>query len=380
MLRLILVALAATPGCALVRRPNLTSRSRVVTRLSPPALADSTELIDLLEEKKIGPLLERASQEPGSIVQLLKDAGVYGVFAYLLAWLIFYGTAAPIAEAIYHALTGLWYDPRPLLLDGTAEDKSESLAMFASFYLLCKPFAPLRLGGALLLTPDVKRFVEERPAIAKALEATGNAVAPIWKPVAAAGSASGAAIGAAASAVYCRIAPRQALKDELLELAAKAKGGVAPLDASDQARMDELMLTELPALSPTAEPTRSGLFTGEWECRWTNEKELNFAVKNGLLGLPWVRTYQQIDIGAGTLENVLTFEGGELRVGSSIAPDVADGHRFLFEFQACSLTCKSLRVPLPPVGRGWGELLYLDSELRIQRDVRGDMLVATKVR
>ena len=31
-----------------------------------------------------------------------------------------------------------------------------------------------------------------------------------------------------------------------------------------------------------------------------------------------------------------------------------------------------------PVGRGWGELLYLDDELRIQRDVRGDMLVATR--
>ena len=40
----------------------------------------------------------------------------------------------------------------------------------------------------------------------------------------------------------------------------------------------------------------------------------------------------------------------------------------------------SVRVPLPPVGRGWGELLYLDDDLRIQRDVRGDMLVATKVR
>ena len=36
-------------------------------------------------------------------------------------------------------------------------------------------------------------------------------------------------------------------------------------------------------------------------------------------------------------------------------------------------------MPLPPVGRGWGELLYLDDQLRIQRDVRGDTLVAVKV-
>ena len=47
--------------------------------------------------------------------------------------------------------------------------------------------------------------------------------------------------------------------------------------------------------------------------------------------------------------------------------------------RGCSLAWRDARVPLPPVGRGWGELLYLDDELRIQRDVRGDMLVATRV-
>jgi hypothetical protein len=103
-------------------------------------------------------------------------------------------------------------------------------------------------------------------------------------------------------------------------------------------------------------------------------------VKNGLLGLPWRRTYQTIDIPAGTLENVLEFDDGELRVSSSIAPDASDSQRFQFAFEGCSLRRKSLRVPLPPVGKGWGELLYLDDELRIQRDIRGDMLVATKVR
>ena len=40
---------------------------------------------------------------------------------------------------------------------------------------------------------------------------------------------------------------------------------------------------------------------------------------------------------------------------------------------------RSLELPLPPVGRGWGDLLYLDDELRVQRDVRGDLLVATRV-
>ena len=76
---------------------------------------------------------------------------------------------------------------------------------------------------------------------------------------------------------------------------------------------------------------------------------------------------------------MLEFEGGELRVASTIAPDEVEGGRFNFAFEQCALTWRALTVPLPPVGRGWGELLYLDDELRIQRDVRGDLLVATRV-
>ena len=102
---------------------------------------------------------------------------------------------------------------------------------------------------------------------------------------------------------------RCARKDELLELCAKAEAGVGRLDEAEQARFDELLLRELPALNPTPQPTQSSRFTGTWECRWTDEKELNFAVANGLFGLPWLRTYQEIDISASSLVNVLEFEG-----------------------------------------------------------------------
>ena len=80
---------------------------------------------------------------------------------------------------------------------------------------------------------------------------------------------------------------------------------------------------------------------------------------------------------------MLEFDGGELRVAATIAPDEAEGGRFNFASEQCSVTVtwRALKVPLPYVGRrrGWGELLYLDDELRIQRDVRGDLLVATRV-
>ena len=103
------------------------------------------------------------------------------------------------------------------------------------------------------------------------------------------------------------------------------------------------------------------------------------AVDKGLFGLPWERTYQRIDVASQALTNVILFVDGALTVGSSIAPDEADGSRFNFAFRDCSLRYKGLTVPLPPVGRGWGELLFLDDELRIQRDIRGDLLVAERV-
>mmetsp|Transcript_3288 Transcript_3288/g.6478 ORF Transcript_3288/g.6478 Transcript_3288/m.6478 type:complete len:250 (-) Transcript_3288:260-1009(-) len=172
---------------------------------------------------------------------------------------------------------------------------------------------------------------------------------------------------------------RDALKRELLELADKSRGGILPLDAAEQARLDEIITEQLPALNPTTEPARSNLFSGEWDCVWTTESELNFAVEKGLFGLPWQRTYQSIDVPAGSLTNVIQFDDGALTVGSTISPDEdGDGSRFKFEFEECSVRWRGLTVPLPPFGRGWGDLLYLDETMRIQRDIRGDLLVAQK--
>ena len=85
--------------------------------------------------------------EPKALLPLLQDAGIYGVVAYLCAFALFYASAVPIAEVGYHAVSGTWYDPRVLLAEDGAEGKAEALLLAGSFYLACKPFAPLRLGG-----------------------------------------------------------------------------------------------------------------------------------------------------------------------------------------------------------------------------------------
>ncbi len=349
--------------------PMRTSRQREVS-IAAPHDGEAATLAELLEEKRVVELLRRGWQDPKSLLGLLKDSGAYGVVAYALVFVVFYGAAGTLAEVGYHHLRGGWVDPRKLLLEDGAEGKAETLALLATFYLACKPFAPVKLGGALLIAPDVKRFVERRRPAVVAL-----------------GEAAAAGVRSAGGAAYRTLAPRRLraalLRDELLALADGARAGALPLGDADRSRFDEISLAELPALRPMAEPARSDLLAGEWELRWTDGGGVNFAVAaSGFFGLPRrMRTRQSIDVTGGRLVNVIEFEGGgELRVGSSVAPDPTDGARFNFVFSDCTLRWGDFRVPLPPVGRGWGELLYLDEEMRIQRDIRGDLVVATKVR
>jgi len=364
----------------------LAQSCRVVhpyVRSAAPCMTATTAAtpLELLEERRLGELFERAFQKPSAIIDVIRGAGLSGAIAYFISAVVFYSIASSIGEAVYHSASGQWVDPRVLLLEDGAQEKAETLALIASFYLLCKPFAPLRLGGALLLTPDVQRFIQARPALVAAVDAAGDAWdGTVGVTVRAVGTAVAPLASALADSPVVAPLRRELLKSELLDLAEQADGGLTTLDEASQSRLDELATSLLPALNPTAAPCTSDKFSAEWECRWTNEKELNFARESGLFGLPWVRTYQSIDMTAGTLINVLEFEeGGELRVGSSIAPDAANGARFDFAFRGCALRWKSIEVPLPPVGRGWGELLYLDDDVRIQRDIRGDLLIAERV-
>ena len=39
---------------------------------------------------------------------------------------------------------------------------------------------------------------------------------------------------------------------------------------------------------------------------------------------------------------------------------------------------QALELPLPPVGSGWFDVLYVDEELRVCRDSRGDLQVCAR--
>ena len=183
---------------------------------------------------------------------------------------------------------------------------------------------------------------------------------------------------AALNAFFGAVAPKSNPKQQLLDLCASSNYGAVPIDRD---RLDGL-IDELTTINPTPRPAESPKFSGNWKLLWTTESELLFAVEKGLFAAgPCVGVEQTIDVANGRLENLVLFDNdSRLFVGSTIEPDAADasGVRFTFAFSSCSLRWRGFDVPLPPVGKGWGDLLYLDDDLRVQRDVRGDLLIATK--
>ena len=183
---------------------------------------------------------------------------------------------------------------------------------------------------------------------------------------------------AALNAFFGAVGPKSTPKQQLIDLCAGSNYGAIPIDRN---RLDEL-IDELAAANPTPRPAESPKFSGNWKLLWTTESELLFAVEKGLFAAgPCVGVEQTIDVANGRLENLVLFDNdSRLFVGSTIEPDASDasGVRFDFAFSSCSLRWRGYDIPLPPVGKGWGDLLYLDDDLRVQRDVRGDLLIATK--
>ena len=183
---------------------------------------------------------------------------------------------------------------------------------------------------------------------------------------------------AALNAFFGAVTPKSTPKQQLLDLCAGSNYGAVQLDTN---RLDGL-IDELATVNPTPRPANSPKFSGNWKLLWTTESELLFAVEKGLFAAgPCVGVEQTIDVANGRLENLVLFDNdSRLFVGSSIEPDASDaaGVRFNFAFSSCSLRWRGYDIPLPPVGKGWGDLLYLDDDLRVQRDVRGDLLIATK--
>lgn len=182
---------------------------------------------------------------------------------------------------------------------------------------------------------------------------------------------------------------RRELKAKLLDECRDANLG-AGADASSVASIGGL-IEQLAELNPTNNPASSPLLCSTWDILWTTESELLALTANGFFGLPCTAAYQTIQREgrtdgepgvAYTLSNSIDFEkadgaDGFLRVGSTCEP-AATGGRVDFRFESCAAKWRQLELPLPPVGAGWFEVLYMDEELRLCKDSRGDLQVCTR--
>lgn len=124
--------------------------------------------------------------------------------------------------------------------------------------------------------------------------------------------------------------------------------------------------------------TTNESLSGTWRLLWTTEKEQLFIIKNaGFFGTEAGDVLQVIDVKNKVLNNVITFPpNGVFFVRSSI--EVASDQRVNFRFTSAVLRGKDWEFPLPPFGQGWFDTVYLDNEIRVVKDIRGDYLVVDR--
>jgi hypothetical protein len=68
-------------------------------------------LFELIAERDFGSLVQRAREEPTSLLELVKDAGISGAISYTAVELSFFAIALPTGFFTWHATTGEWLQP-----------------------------------------------------------------------------------------------------------------------------------------------------------------------------------------------------------------------------------------------------------------------------
>lgn len=173
--------------------------------------------------------------------------------------------------------------------------------------------------------------------------------------------------------MVCRAQSSQILKKQLISTIRKRNRGL------DDAKADQKEIRELcMELASCSKP--KGSVNGTWKLLWTTEKETLFIIKYaGIFNTQAGDVLQVIDTTAGRLQNVIQFVGGTgmFLVDSSLREE--SGTRCSFSFNAASLRLPDDKeIQLPPFGKGWFESIYLDNEIRIASDSRGDLLIVER--
>lgn len=169
----------------------------------------------------------------------------------------------------------------------------------------------------------------------------------------------------------------QSAKQELLNLIADQDRGLKTQKDPNKRSSIIKAIDDMAVLGRDMVTTGDSL-SATWRSLWTTEKEQLFIIEKAyLFGTQTGDVLQVIDVEKKVLNNVITFPpDGVFFVRSNI--EIASPQRVNFRFTSAVLRGKNWEVPLPPFGKGWFETVYLDDEIRVVKDIRGDYLVVER--
>lgn len=144
--------------------------------------------------------------------------------------------------------------------------------------------------------------------------------------------------------------------------------------ASEATRRDVERAIDALCASAGASGGNNARSDGRWRLTYTTERETLF-----LLGRArGNEAYQTLDVKNGTLRNEVVFNDGKVVFTVDASIEAVSETRMEFAFTSASLRFGDFSIPVPPVGKGWFENVYVDGERRISRDSRGDTLVCAR--
>jgi PAP_fibrillin len=227
-----------------------------------------------------------------------------------------------------------------------------------------------RLAYAMLPAVTPKRHLERSNH--RTATAIGRSTFPSFSPTTSAWSKWWTQLGSGDGKSASLSRQREQCKEDLL-----AECAVADKDGLEQRREAiDAAIAALAKVSPILDTASSLALQQTWQLVWTTEKEINLFLDKG-----WSTDISQ-SIRDDILTNCILFvqERGSFNVvGRLYRLDSDAPVRTRFEFQSATLSIKALSIPLPPVGKGWFDTVYLDDTFRVDVNSRNDILICRSI-
>ena len=120
--------------------------------------------------------------------------------------------------------------------------------------------------------------------------------------------------------------------------------------------------------------TEDSKLSARWKLLWTSERETLFLLEK----FKGSTAYQTINVKEKTLGNAVEFSGGNtFLVESEIT--IENETKVEFRFTSAGLKFSNgFMLPVPPVGKGWFDNVYVGDRYRVARDSRGDTLIVER--